>query len=218
MNDPSSEVQTALEAQARKADDLAAAMTRDRSEHVGAEKAFLLIAKQMPELAKSFDARVERDDQVGAALEQVRRYVHNVIAHVQGLCESSALKQKSEILLCEGRAQTAQMMAQTMRKEIEAVGRVQAAHAARVEQRTETVFSRDEPDGGAVIKTAPAPASKGGRRVLRSVPVPAPVPVDESSPEVRKAQSEETRRAAKAERRAQVARAQRAQGGDKNDV
>jgi len=212
MSDPNIEVQTVLEAQAKKADELATAMARDRSEHVGAEKAFTLLAKQMPELAKSFDVRAEQDEQLGAAIEQVRRYVRNVIAHVQGLCESSALKQKNEILLCEGRAQTALMMAQTMRKEIESLDRIQAAHAARVERRAETVFARDEIEAAVKIETAAPPESRGGRRVMRSVP--EPVVREEVTPEERKDAGEQTRKAAKAAKRAQVtaARNSRAHG------
>jgi len=219
MNSDSSKSGKIFETQIKKAEELAAAMTRDRFEHIGAEKAFMRIAEQMPQMAKSLDDRIDRDSELGSSAQQVRKYVHNVISHIQGICESSAIKQKNEILICEGRAQSAHMMADAMRKDLDALQKAEIAEAVRVKKRAEVMFSKDEdkqdvpladaPSDGPVVEVVDPPKSSGGRRPVRKLSeqrvdsnISAPL-----SSEQRKIEAQKTKASAKAARRAEIAKA-----------
>ena len=191
----SNDVRDMLEGQVRKAEELASAMTRDRSEYIGAEKALRLIAGQMPAYVKSLDERIEGDKDLGGAAEHVRRYAHNIVAYIQAMCESSALKQRNEVLLCEGRAQTAQMMATTMKKELDNLERIAESDAVRIAKRSEVMF--EEPRKEVEVESVEPPKSKGGRKHLRPVPEPPPKPQVDSEAE-RKAKAEAARKAKKA--------------------
>lgn len=113
---------------------------REMFEHNGAAQVLGLLAKQMPGFAADIEKRIEGDPELGAEAEKVRIYVKNIIARFHVMCESQALHQSQQRMICEGRAQAAEQTITVLEKEV-AMARV--ATTRRDELETERRAAED---------------------------------------------------------------------------
>lgn len=91
---------------------------REMSEHTGAAQILALLMKQLPSFMTQLEQQIEGDSELGRSAENVRSYAKRIVGRFNEMCETQCAHQRTNALLCDGRAQAAEQAIVMLEKEI----------------------------------------------------------------------------------------------------